>query len=99
MSVTNFVATPGVEVGDLENQAPKDHEEVQGENAMEGKVLEPVATEIAAVSPLQHSAEQVSTIYHTTRTNRHTQHRAQSYPVGPGREKSVVTFFDARHGY
>ena len=72
MSVTNSVATPGVKDGDLENQAPEDHEEAQGQNAMEGKVLEPVATEMAAVGPQQHSAEQAPSIYHTTLTNRHT---------------------------
>ena len=95
MSVTNSVATPGVKDGDLENQAPKDHKEARCQNAIEGKVLEPVATEMAAVSPQQHGAKQVSTIYHTTLTNRHTQHRAQNSPVGPGREKSVVAFFNA----
>ena len=58
---------------------------------MEGKVLEPMATEMAAVSPLQHGAEQISTITHTTLTNRHTQHRAQqNYPVRHRREESLV---------
>ena len=62
---------------------------------MEGKVLEPTATEMAAVSPLQHGAEQVSTIIHTTLTNPRTQHRKQNYPVGPGREGSLVKCFNA----
>ena len=47
MPVTNSMATPGVKDGDLEHQAPKDQEAAKGENAMEGKVFEPVATEIA----------------------------------------------------
>ena len=81
MSVTNSVATPGVKDGDLENQAPKDHEEARGQNAMEGKVLEPMATEMAAVGPQQHSAEQVPTTYHTTLTNRTTQHRTKQFPI------------------
>ena len=95
MSVTNSVATPGVKDGDLENQAPKDHEEARCQKAMEGKVLEPVATEMAAVSSQQYVAEQVSKIYHTTLTNRHTQHRAQHYPIGPRLDKLSVAYSDA----
>ena len=96
MSVTNSVATPGVKDGDLENQAPKDHEEAMSQNAVEGKVREPMATEMAAVSPLQHGAEQVSTLTHTTLTNPRTQNCAQpNYPVGPGREESFVNFLNA----
>ena len=49
MSVTNSVATPGGKDGDLENQAPKDQKAAQVASAMEGKWLEPMATEIAAV--------------------------------------------------
>ena len=66
------MATPGVKDGDLENQAPKDKEAAQGENAMEGKVPEPVATEIAAVGPQQHTAEQVPTIDHHAHKPTHT---------------------------
>ena len=95
MSITNSVATPGVKDEDLEHQAPKNHEEAMGQNAVEGKVLEPMAKEMAAVSPLQHGAEQVSTITHTTLTNQRTRNRTQNYPVGPGREKSVVAYFHA----
>ena len=94
MSVTNSVATPGFKDGDLKNKAPKDKEAAQGVKAVEGKVPEPVATEVAAVGLQQQGAEQVQTIYHTTLTTRRTQNRAHKYPIGSGREKSELSAAD-----